>query len=454
AQAEIIVGIQVDALAIPIWNFDRDEIQRQLDLFVAHPDIISASVIPNSGLDFMPVSANALHHGIDYGENRFVFSDVTGSAEAGAPGSSIDDSSGIDNGGSGILEHEIGYAGEMLGRMVVTYSRERTAKIRNSVIVAQLRQFVIITAVIALTITLAVSGLVRPILNITEAMATIAEGDVDLAIPAADRRDEIGKMARALKVFKTNAVELKRSLDKERELSGLQRQFVSMVSHEFRTPLAIIDGNAQRIIRRSATLSPAQLQGSQKKVRLAVARLTELMETVLSSAHLEEGRIAFEPGDFRLTDMLVELCNNYRELNEELQIILDIDSLPDRILADGRLLRQVFSNLLSNAIKYSNGDGRVWLSGYRDDRDRIVISVRDEGVGIPLIEQANLFKRFFRASTSIGVAGTGIGLNLVYHFVNLHDGQIDVESEAGMGTTFVVNLPFIDPPREATAKAA
>ena len=123
--------------------------------------------------------------------------------------------------------------------------------------------------------------------------------------------------------------------------------------------------------------------------------------------------------------------------------MLDIDRLPKTITADGKLLRQVVSNLLSNAIKYSPDRKRVWVTGHLDEHNDIVLSVRDEGVGIPSAELDKLFKRFFRASTSTGIAGSGIGLNLVQHMVELHGGRIDVESTEGVGSTFTVRLPYV-----------
>ena len=314
-EAKAILGIQADALAIPLWNFDRDEIERQLDLLVAHPDIVSATVIPNVILDFEPISVRVDDGSIASPENMGEPPEQSRTTQPSAA-----HRVGADDIGS--LERGIRLEDESLGHIVVTYSRARTAKIRDEFIVAQFRQFIIITAVIALTIAVAVAGLVRPILEITQVMAMIAKGDLNQTIPATERCDEIGKMAQALKVFKANAEQLQLALDKQRELNGMQRQFVAMVSHEFRTPLAIIDGNAQHIQRRHDKLTPERLIDSQTKVRKAVARLTELMECVLESARLDEGKVAFEPDAFQIVDMLNELGNNYHELNSDREIIV------------------------------------------------------------------------------------------------------------------------------------
>ncbi|MGI9433252.1 MAG: ATP-binding protein [Geminicoccaceae bacterium] len=237
--------------------------------------------------------------------------------------------------------------------------------------------------------------------------------------------------------------ELEGALAKEREINGLQRQFVSMVSHEFRTPLAIIDGNAQRLLRRHVSMTPERAVGALQKVRHSVARLTELMESVLNASRLEEGRISYAPGPCNLAEILREICDSYAEIYPDHKIHMDIDDLPGVVIADSSLVRQVVSNLTSNAVKYSPAGTTIWVTGSEDhDEGGAVIAIRDEGVGIPKAELSQLCSRFFRASTSIGIAGTGIGLHLVQHFVAMHGGRIDVESVEGEGSTFTVRLPL------------
>lgn len=241
-------------------------------------------------------------------------------------------------------------------------------------------------------------------------------------------------------LVKERTQQLEQALNKERELNGLQRQFVSMVSHEFRTPLAVIDGTAQRLLRRPEKATPDRLTDALGKVRNSVSCLTGLIEAVLDAAHLEEGRIRFEPGDCAIIDILEGLQQAYLENYPTHHVELDLSRLPDLITADGRLFRQIFSNLLSNALKYSPEGTMVDLRGWQDGED-VVISVEDHGVGIPENELARLFERFFRASTSTGIAGTGIGLHLTQHFVDLHGGSITAKSIEGIGSTFTIRLP-------------
>ncbi len=237
------------------------------------------------------------------------------------------------------------------------------------------------------------------------------------------------------------AEELNQALQKEKELGSLQRQFVSMVSHEFRTPLAIIDGNAQRLQRRKGEAVPERSMLALGKIRNSVQQLTELMESVLAAARLEDGRINFVPGPCSLANIIEEVGMSYGELYPDHELALDLSRLPKQFAADGKLLRQVFSNVISNAVKYSPGTAQIWIDGWEDDNGDAIVTVRDEGVGIPAVEQARLFERFFRASTSTGIAGSGIGLHLASHLVRLHHGTIDFESAEGQGTTFKVRLP-------------
>jgi signal transduction histidine kinase len=284
---------------------------------------------------------------------------------------------------------------------------------------------------------------IREIKRMTHAMRQLGGGRLDQDIVGADRQDELGDMARALVVFKSNARQLQISLDKERELNGLQRQFVSMVSHEFRTPLAIIDGNAQRLLRKRDAVPADLLHQGLSKIRLSVRRLTELMESVLNAARLEEGRIKFEPGECDLAGVVREVCSNHAEISSRHQIIVDAVELPQRIIGDEKLLRQVISNLVSNAVKYSPVGGHVWVTGGTTEAGEVVIAVRDEGVGIPPDEQQRLFERFYRASTSIGIAGSGIGLHLAQHLAALHEGKIEFDSVESQGTTFRLRLPVM-----------
>ena len=242
------------------------------------------------------------------------------------------------------------------------------------------------------------------------------------------------------------AVRLEEALDRERELTDQQRQFVSMVSHEFRTPLAVISGTIQRLRRRLDQMPKDKVLSHFARVERAVKQLIHLMESTLSASRLEAGSIAITVGDCDLRALLEDVCSDQQEMTRQHAIITDLQSLPPSIQADESLLRQVFVNLLSNAVKYSPEGRYVWIEAQADD-DRVTVTVRDQGVGIPESELPRLFERYFRASTSTGISGTGIGLNFVRHLVEMHHGEITVSTKAGEGSAFTISLP-VDGPRQ------
>lgn len=278
---------------------------------------------------------------------------------------------------------------------------------------------------------------------------------VDLAALVMDRlnlrRAEMTqKQLEATLVDRNQALEdqqarLETALCREKELTGLQGQFISMVNHEFRTPLAVIDGNAHRLIRKCDQVSPDQLKRGMEKTRRSIGQLTDLMESVLSAARLDAGAIKFAPRSCNPAREIFALAENYRALNPLHQIVANLEHLPDQISMDINLMRQAFSNLISNAIKYSPEKTHVWIEGKADVDGGITIAIRDEGPGIPPSEIKHLFEKFYRASTSVGIPGSGVGLFLADVVVNMHGGKIDVVSEEGKGTEFSVHLPACSP---------
>ena len=234
---------------------------------------------------------------------------------------------------------------------------------------------------------------------------------------------------------------LAKALEAELELNGMQRQFVAMVCHEFRTPLAIISCKAQQIARRYDRIPREKALSNLDTVERSVQRLTSLIESMLDAAKLEAGNLKLNPKPCSLSPMINEVCSNLEGLSSLHQLHTDLDALPDDVLADISHMRQVLSNLVTNAIKYSPDGANVWIRGMTTDDGKVSISVSDDGVGIPKSEQGKLFDRFFRASTSTGIVGTGIGLHLVKALVEMHDGEVEVESEVGKGSVFTITLP-------------
>jgi signal transduction histidine kinase len=296
-----------------------------------------------------------------------------------------------------------------------------------------------------------------PLLQLADRMRRLAANNTDIDIPETARRDEIGKMAQATVVFRNNAIELMRSqrtlarqaalleeqLAHEQRLALAQRNFVSMASHEFRTPLTIIDGHARRL-EKAREGAPAREIGERAgKIRAAVLRLTHLIENLLSSGRLIDGgaELYFEPTELDLATLLREVCQLHREMVPAAEIVENFGDAPMPIVGDGKLLFQVFSNLLANAVKYSPNGGTILVEA-AVIANEAGVSVTDRGIGIPLGDLNRLFERYYRGGNVSGIVGTGVGLYLVKTAVDLHKGRIEVASEEGSGSRFVVRLPI------------
>ena len=258
------------------------------------------------------------------------------------------------------------------------------------------------------------------------------------------------KVAERTAEVQRQAERLAQALQKEQELNTLQREFVSLVSHEFRTPLTIIDSAAQRLVRSKDKMTAEDLATRTGKIRAAVRRMTGLIESTLYASRLDAGEIRMEPRPCDLKALVREVCARQAEISKFHDIRVDVDGLPEEIHADAGLLDQVFTNLLSNAVKYAPNDPRIEVKGWTDGTFA-ALSVCDHGVGIPADDLPRMFERFFRARTSAGIGGTGIGLNLVKRLVEMHTGTTKVDSVEGQGSVFTVRLPI--GPRAAGAPA-
>ncbi len=246
--------------------------------------------------------------------------------------------------------------------------------------------------------------------------------------------------------------ELQRALVAEREMNAQQRRFISIASHEFRTPLAIIDSTAQRIQARmeAAEDRNADMLKRMDRIRGSVSRMTDIIDRTLTTARLDEGRFEFEPASLDLGKLLHDVVARQRSIVPSFEIEIALPATAVMVTADAKLLELVFANIISNAVKYSGKSRRIEVTVARGD-ESVTIEVRDHGIGVPQDELEKLFTRFYRASTAQGIPGTGIGLHLANELVQMHGGRIDVFSELGRGSCFVVLLPRDAARRDAAA---
>lgn len=236
--------------------------------------------------------------------------------------------------------------------------------------------------------------------------------------------------------------ELLKALAREKELGQLKSNFVSMVSHEFRTPLGVILSSAEILESYFDQLDPAERREQLQSIRKSTRQMANLMEEVLLLGMAEAGRLDFQPAP-------VDLPRFLRRVAEELQTATQHKcplrlSVPDDAGAargDERLLQHIFTNLLSNAVKYSPSGSPVDLEVKRAGDDA-VCRIRDSGAGIPEADRERLFQAFHRGRNVANLPGTGLGLAIVKRCVELHRGGIKIESAVGRGTTVVVRLPL------------
>jgi PAS domain S-box-containing protein len=238
--------------------------------------------------------------------------------------------------------------------------------------------------------------------------------------------------------------DLRLALVKEKELGEMKTRFSSMISHEFRTPLATIQSSTDLLERYKDRMSEEQKAEHLHKIQAQVQNLTTMLEDILTVSRSETLELEFKPEWFDLESLCQEVVTNMRMIGDKHSIHFSIKGIASHVYLDPKLMQQVVTNLLSNAIKYSPGGSKIWVELSRD-QDGITIRVQDQGIGIPEEDKKYLFDVYHRAKNVKTVAGTGLGLAIVKRAVERHNGTIQVESEIGIGTTFTLHLPVISP---------
>ena len=236
--------------------------------------------------------------------------------------------------------------------------------------------------------------------------------------------------------------ELLRSLAREKELGQMKNSFVSMVSHEFRTPLGIIQSSAEILADYLDQLDPDDRREQLRSIVKNTRRMADLMEEVLVLGRLDAGKMDFSPAAMDLLAFCERTVDEVMAANENrCPIELDCAAAPEDFVGDERLLRHIFTNLLSNAVKFSEVGSSVTFS-LREAGDQVVFVVHDRGLGIPEADLPRLFNAFQRGRNVAHVPGTGLGLIVVKRCAELHGGEIKIQSNLGRGTTATVRIPL------------
>lgn len=236
--------------------------------------------------------------------------------------------------------------------------------------------------------------------------------------------------------------EIVRALATERELGELKNRFVSMVSHEFRTPLGITMSAIELLRNHLDLLDDAKRKELFDDIFGSTRHMAGLMEQVLLLGRVEAGKLGYRPAPLDLAALCHKLADeSLSTTNRRCPIKVEVDASLSETRADESLLRHIFSNLLSNAVKYSPEGTAVEFTARRDGRTAI-FTVRDRGIGIPEVDLPKLFQAFHRATNVGDAPGTGLGLVIVKRCAELHGGTIEVESKTGEGTRFTVRVPL------------
>jgi len=235
--------------------------------------------------------------------------------------------------------------------------------------------------------------------------------------------------------------ELRSALEKEKELGELKSRFVSMASHEFRTPLSAILSSASLISSYLERGEYGNIKKHAERIKNAVNGLNTILTEFLSLGRLEEGRITANPAPMNVPEQVKEVYVELKTLFRAGQVLDYQHEGPELVQLDTSIFRNILINLISNAIKYSGEGSTVWMKT-RSEHDKLWLSIRDEGIGIPTEDQKHLFTRFFRATNATNIHGTGLGLYIVNRYVQMMNGEIQFVSVPEKGTEFMLEFKF------------
>ena len=245
---------------------------------------------------------------------------------------------------------------------------------------------------------------------------------------------------------KQRTIELEESLEREKELGKLKTRFVSTASHQFRTPLAVIQSNAQlmeMLIKTGEKIEIDKYKKVSDRITDAIATMTGLMDDVLILGKISAGKVQFSPENIDLVEFSDKLVEEFNELNTyDSHLNFSIKGEPYNVNLDPQLLTHSLSNLISNAFKYSVGKKNPDLTIHFKPNE-VVLTIKDYGIGIPADELPKLFQPFFRAKNVIEIKGTGLGLSIAKEYIETNKGFISLKSTEGEGSCFEITFKKI-----------
>lgn len=324
----------------------------------------------------------------------------------------------------------------------------------SQITVLQLVVLVLVGLFVVIGVGLLVSNrITKPLLRIVNASRQVAHGNLNATVNLSTN-DEMTILAQAFNHMvasmrdatkrRLREVKLRQLLKHERDMREMKSRFVSMVSHEFRTPLASILSSSEYLEHYSLRTPPDKLNKHYRRIEASVNSLIRLLDEVLLIGRAESRRLEFDPAPVDLVRLCQDVIENMRSAaspSHQLQFLCRHEA--NLVMADGHLIQIALGNLVSNAIKYSPAGGVIHIE-LTFQTTSIGIRVIDEGIGIPQADQRRLFEHFYRASNAGAIPGTGLGLYIVKTVVDLHSGSVALKSQEGIGTAFLIKIPRID----------
>jgi PAS domain S-box-containing protein len=244
----------------------------------------------------------------------------------------------------------------------------------------------------------------------------------------------------ALQRLEQSQAELSEALDKERELNEIKSRFVSMASHEFRTPLSAVLSSASLLSKYTTTEEQDKRNRHILRIKDSVKHLNDLLEDFLSLGKLDEGKIGAIETEFDLPETMRETAEDMKGILKNGQQLNYKHEGENRIVTDRKLIRNILINLISNAVKFSEENAPIDIYSKVADSTAI-ISVQDHGIGISDEDQEHLFSSFFRGKNAVNIQGTGLGLHIVKRYMDLIGGSIELKSKLEKGTTITLTIP-------------
>lgn len=235
--------------------------------------------------------------------------------------------------------------------------------------------------------------------------------------------------------------ELKIALQKEKHLNEMKSRFLTMASHEFKTPLSAILSSASILSRYTTTEQQPNRERHIVKIKKMIRQLNDVLNDFLSAERMDGNEISVSPSAMNLKDLVVMVVEEMEPILKGGQsIVIDYLSKDEDLYQDSNILRIILRNLLSNSIKYSEKGQKIELE-VQTKGGAYILKIKDEGIGIPVDEQPYIFTRFYRSSNASNIQGTGLGLAIVERYVHVLGGTISFKSKEQEGSTFIIKMP-------------